>query len=210
MNRRKSRFEFRRFIPILSLGLVLGAIGLPTTISFAILIYSGELTRFAGAGIGMILFGGFIIQLIIALTSSMPGVVGGPQDSPAAILSLMAVAIIAQMPAASAETKFITVTVTIIVTSILTGIFFLLIGGFKLARFVRFIPYPVVGGFIAGTGLLLVQGALGVMLGHTLSLTNLGTLLRTENLLLWIPGILFGTLVLIVRSEERRVGKECS
>jgi len=143
-------------------GLVLGAINLPTVISFAILIYSGELAPFAGAGIGMILFGGFIIQLVIALTNSMPGIIGGPQDSPAAILSLMAVAILAQMPGASSEAKFITVTVTVIVTSVLTGIFFLIIGGFKLGRFVRFIPYPVVGGFIAGTGLLLVKGALGV------------------------------------------------
>src|SRR5512133_3218379 len=111
MNLRDSKFELRRFIPIVSLGLVLGAIDLPTVISFAILIYSGELASFAGAGIGMILFGGLIIQLIIALTGSMPGIIGGPQDSPAAILSLMAVAILTQIPAASAETKFITVAV---------------------------------------------------------------------------------------------------
>src|SRR5512142_374222 len=106
MNRRDSKFEFRRFIPILSLGLVLGAIDLPTVISFAILIYSGELAPFSGAGTGMILFGGLIVQLIIALTSSMPGTLGGPQDSPAAILSLMAVAILTQMAGASTEAKF--------------------------------------------------------------------------------------------------------
>jgi len=47
-------FDYRRLLPILSLGIVIGAINLPTVISFAILIYSGELTPFAGAGIGMI------------------------------------------------------------------------------------------------------------------------------------------------------------
>jgi SulP family sulfate permease len=197
MNRRDVTFEFRRFLPVLSLGLVLGVINLPTVISFAILIYSGELAPFAGAGIGMILFGGLIIQLIIGLTSSIPGVVGGPQDSPAAILSLMAVAIIAQMPEASTETKFITVTVTIIVTSILTGIFFLLIGGFKLGRFVRFIPYPVVGGFIAGTGLLLVRGALGVLIGVTPVVANLNLLFLPDNLLRWVPSVIFGGALVI-------------
>ncbi len=195
------QLEFRRFIPTLSLGLILGAIDLPTVISFAILIYSGELTPYAGAGIGMILFGGLIIQLIIALTSSIPGVMGGPQDSPAAILGLMAVAILAQMPNASSEAKFITVTVMIMLTSILSGVFFLIIGGFRLGRFVRFIPYPVVGGFIAGTGFLLVRGALGVMIGVTPGMANVNLLFMPNNLLRWVPSILFG-LALVTGSRR--------
>ncbi len=201
MHLRDSNFDLRRFIPILSLGLVLGAIDLPTVISFAILIYSGELAPFAGAGIGMILFGGLIVQLIIALTSSMPGIIGGPQDSPAAILGLMAVAILTQLPDASLETKFVTVTLTVMITSILSGIFFLIIGGFKLGRFVRFIPYPVVGGFIAGTGLLLVKGAMGVMIGVTPGMANLRLLLVPENLLRWVPSVIFG-IALVVGSRR--------
>jgi SulP family sulfate permease len=191
------QFDYRRLLPILSLGIVIGAIQLPTAISFAILIYSGELTPFAGAGIGMILFGGLVIQLIVALTSSIPGIMGGPQDSPAAILGLMAAAIAGKMPVASVEAKFVTVAVAVMLTSVLSGVFFLLIGGFKLGRFVRFIPYPVVGGFIAGTGLLLVQGALGVMIGDTPGLANLCILFTSENLLRWIPSAIFGFLLVI-------------
>ena len=194
----RNKIDVRELLPVFSIGLVDGVIVLPLVISFAILIFSGELSAFATTGIGMVLFGGLIVQLVIGLTNSTPGIIGAPQDSPAAILGLAATAIVASMKGAPAEAKFITVVMTVILTSIISGLFFLFIGGFKLSRFVRFIPYPVVGGFVAGTGLLLVQGALGIMLGHTLSLTNLGTLLRTENLLLWIPGILFGTLVLIV------------
>ena len=185
-------FEYRRILPTISLGLVIGAIGLPTIISFAILIYSGELAPFSGTGIGLILFGGLIIQLIIAFTSSIPGIIGGPQDSPAAILSLMAMAILTQMPDKSLETKFITVTAAIMLTSILSGLFFLLIGGFRLGRFVRFIPYPVVGGFIAGTGFLLVQGAFGVMVGLTPTFSNLVIFFQPDNLIRWVPSLLFG------------------
>jgi SulP family sulfate permease len=137
------------------------------------------------------------VQIIIGLTSSLPGMVGGPQDSPAAILGLTAAAIVASMKDAPAEAKFITVVATIILTSIISGFFFVFIGGFKLSRFVRFIPYPVVGGFIAGTGLLLIKGAIGVLLGFTPSVANLNVLFKTENLLLWIPGVVFGILVLI-------------
>jgi len=194
-------FDYRRLLPILSLGIVIGAINLPTVISFAILIYSGELTPFTGAGIGMVLFGGLIIQLIVALTSSISGMMGGPQDSPAAILGLMAAAIAAKMPDATLETKFVTVAIAVMLTSVLSGVFFLLIGGFKLGRFVRFIPYPVVGGFIAGTGLLLVKGALGVMIGDTPGIANLDILFTSENLLRWIPSVIFG-IVLVIGSRR--------
>lgn len=187
----------RRFIPVVSMGLILGVIDLPTVISFAVLIYSGELSPYAGVGIGMVLFGGLILQLIVAFTSSVPGLMGGPQDSPAAILGVMAVAVLAQIPGASLETKFITVTVMVMVTSILAGLFFLAIGGFKLGRFVRFIPYPVVGGFIAGTGFLLVVGALGVMTGVPPEMGNLQMFLTPEYLLRWAPSALLGLALML-------------
>ena len=140
------RFNIRELLPIASIGLVGGVIGLPLAISFALLMFSGEdLAPFVSTGIGMILFGGLIMQIITALTSSVPGMIGGPQDSPAAILGLTALAIVARMEGASAEAKFITVVMTIILTSVISGLFFVLIGGFQLSRLVRFIPYPVVG-----------------------------------------------------------------
>jgi sulfate permease, SulP family len=193
----RSKLDLRELLPILSIGLVDGVIVLPLVISFAILIFSGDLGASATTGIGMVLFGGLILQIIIGLTSSVPGMIGAPQDSPAAILGLTAAAIVAGMKDAPLEAKFITVVVTTILTSIISGLFFVIIGGFKLSRFVRFIPYPVVGGFIAGTGLLLVQGAISVLLGVKPSLANLDILFKTENLLLWIPGVVFGILVLI-------------
>ncbi len=189
--------EVRRFLPIMTLGLILGVIDLPTVISFAVLIYSGELAPFAGVGIGMVLFGGLIVQIIVALTSSMPGLMGGPQDSPAAILGVMAAAILAQIPDASLETKFITVAGMVMLTTVLSGLFFLAIGGFKLGRFVRFIPYPVVGGFIAGTGLLLVQGALGVMIGVSPGMNNIAMLFTPENLIRWVPSALLGIALML-------------
>jgi len=202
MNR---KFDFRQLLPVASIGLVEGVIILPLVISFAILIFSGDLASFSSRGIGMVLFGSLIIQFIVAFTSSMPGMISASQDSPAAILSLVALAIAAKMKGAPADAIFMTVVVTVILTSVVSGLFFVLIGGFKLSRFVRFIPYPVVGGFVAGTGLLLVQGALGVMLGKTPGIANLGILFTPQNLLLWIPGVLFGTIVLVVSRRSKHI-----
>lgn len=191
------RLDFRQFFSTMSIGLVAGAIALPLTISFGILIYSGDLSQFASAGIGMMLFGCLAMQLIVAMSSSMPGMMAGPQDSPAAILGLTAAAISTQMVAATDTAKFITVVATVMLASILSGILFLLMGGFKLSRFIRFIPYPVVGGFIAGTGLLLARGGIGVMLGTTLDMASLRLLAQSDQLLLWLPGTIFAVLLLL-------------
>jgi SulP family sulfate permease len=145
------KFNLRQILPVASIGLVAGIIQLPLVISFAILIFSGELSTFATLGIGMVLFGGLILHVILALTSSVPGMVGGPQDSPSAIMGLIGLAIAASMQGAAPEAKFITIVVVVILTSVFSGLLFVLIGGFKLSRLVRFIPYPVVGGFVAGS-----------------------------------------------------------
>jgi sulfate permease, SulP family len=199
----RTKFDLRELLPMASIGLVDGVIVLTLITSFAILIFPGELAPFATTGIGMVLFGGLIMQLTIGLMSSVPGMVGAPQDSPAAILGLTALAVSASMKGAASESKFITVVATVILTSMISGLFFVFIGSFKLSRFVRFIPYPVVGGFIAGTGLLLVLGALGIMLGITPSLANLDILFKAEKLLLWIPGVVFATLVLITSRRSK-------
>jgi SulP family sulfate permease len=200
-----SKPDIRQLLPIASIGLVGGVIVLSLVISLAILIFSGELAPFATWGIGMVLLGSLIMQLIVTFTSSMPGVIGAPQDAPAAILSLTALAIAANMNGASLEAKFITVVVTVILTSVVSGLFFVAIGGFKLSRFIRFIPYPVVGGFVAGTGFLLVRGALGVMLGETPGMTELGILFTPGKLLLWVPGFLFGVIVLIASRRSKHI-----
>src|SRR5512133_1066451 len=108
----KSKLDIRELLPILSIGLVDGTIVIPLVTSFAILIFSGELRTFATTGVGMVLLGGLIIQVIIGLMSSVPGMIGGPQDSPAAILGLTAAAIAASMKDAPIEAKFITVVAT--------------------------------------------------------------------------------------------------
>ncbi len=59
-----------------------------------------------------------------------------------------------------------------VVVSVLTGVTFLVIGSFRLGNLARFIPYPVVGGFLAGTGWLLFRGGLKVAGGSGMYLKH--------------------------------------
>src|SRR5690349_4871928 len=122
------KFDYRQLLLVASMGLVEGSIALLLVTSLAFLIFSGELASFASRGIGIFLFGSLIMQLIVTFTSSMPGMIGAPQDSPVAILSLTALAIAAKMNGAPADAIFITVIVTIILTSVISGLFFVAIG----------------------------------------------------------------------------------
>jgi SulP family sulfate permease len=129
--------------------------------------------HYVAHGIGYVLFGAFIVLTMGAFISSIPGVMIIPQDTPAAILALIAAGVAGAMPAAAPlEATFITVVAAIIITTLLAGLTFILVGRFKLSGFARFIPYPVVGGFLAGTGWLLAKGAFSVMTDMPLTLKD--------------------------------------
>ncbi len=178
----------------LSAGLVIGLLVVFVEVSFAAMIFSGELDSFVSQGIGILLLGGLIIGVVVALTSSFTGTIALPQDSPVAIMGLVAAAIVAGMPNANPEQQFATVVGAMIVSSILTGISFWFMGHFNLGRLVRFIPYPVVGGFLAGMGWLLVLGSIGVMTDAVPGLA----LFAPDALMRWLPGFIFAVTLLVV------------
>jgi SulP family sulfate permease len=188
-----------RILPSISAGVVVALIDIPIEISLAALIFSGALAGYVASGIGLALVGVMVIGFVVALTSSFPGTVALPQDSPAAILALAAVAIVGAVPRSAApEDAFLTVVVAIALTSVLTGLFFLVLGLCKLGTLVRYIPHPVVGGFLAGSGWLLVVGALGVLTDASLSLSEIPSLFQPQVLLRWLPALAFAVLLLFV------------
>jgi len=189
-----------RWVTSLSAGLISGVLTVTMGIAFAALIFSGPLSGFISRGISLILLSTLIIGTFVAWTSSYKGTVARPHEIPAAILALIASLITTKMlPTASLEGMFITVVAAIAVTSFMTGLFFLALGTFKAGNLIRFIPYPVIGGFLAGTGLLLVKGALGVMTDRAVTFSTLTCLMQSDVAMKWLSGlvlamILFGVI----------------
>jgi len=98
------------------------------------------------------------------------------------------------MPAGATPAQtFSTVVVMVMASTLATGLVFLLLGAFKLGGLARFLPYPVMGGFLAGSGWLLLTGALGLMADAPLS----AALLRPDMLLRWVPGLGLGLTMLL-------------
>jgi SulP family sulfate permease len=194
-----SRRFFRFYFTNVSAGLVAGLVTLTYSISYAALIFSGDLSPYLPLGISSALTGAVILGIVVALASSLPFVIAGPDGNAAALLALMASNIAQALTAANQETKIgVTVWVSIALSTVLTGLLLFLMGRLQLGRFIRFIPYPVLGGFLAGVGLLLTQGSFTVMTGKSLTFSNLPFLLSMSHLLLWFPGLILAIVLMVM------------
>jgi len=186
-----------RLIPTLTAGVITGILLVIYAISMAALIFVGPLAQFVPIGIGLGLFTATVSAVVVALTNSLPGIVIMPQDSTAVISALM-VGAIANELVPTEPALLPTVIMTLAITTLTVGISYWLLGHFKLGNFIRFIPYPVVGGFLAGTGYLLAQGAFNVMADQFFSLAQIPTLFAPSLLVRWLPGCGLGILLVIL------------
>ncbi len=173
-------------IPALSAGSTSGLGLLVSHIAFASFVFSGSLQPWSSQGVGLILFGAFAGCLIVALTGGFRGAIAGL--SPALVIVM---ADIGSTIDAEGQTLFVTTVVVLATGVICAAALCYLIGSFRLANLVRFIPYPVASGFVAGIGGAVLLGAIesaGVELGWR----TLAEVFEPSHLLLWIPGALYG------------------
>ncbi len=173
-------------IPALAAGLSSGLSLLVAYVAFGTAIYSGPLAPYSSQGVGLVLFGTFASCLIFAFTGGYRGVVAGL--SPALVIVMASVATTVD---ARGEALFVTAAGALIISAVGTGACCLLIGWFKLANLVRFIPYPVAGGFVAGIGGAVCLAAMALM-GARLHWQSLPALVEPSVLWIWLPGAAFG------------------
>jgi hypothetical protein len=132
----KRNFQLSMLLPGLTAGLINAIIIISVELSFAALIFSGDLRQFLPRGIGILLLGSFITITFISLTSSLVGMVGVPQDTPAALMALVAAGIATTLKGQDSETIYSTVIGAVILASLLTAVIFIVLGWFKASAFV--------------------------------------------------------------------------
>lgn len=183
-------------LPLLTASIIIGVSEAIFATSVSSLIFSGKLAPYLAQGIGIALITAAVTMISVSLFSSIPGVIGSLQDSPSVILALIAAALV-QTAGPVSKNELKTLLVIIPISALLTGVFCFGLGTLKLGGLVRFFPFPVVGGFLAGTGWLLVQGSFSAMLDYPLSVQNIRALLQPDQLILWIPGVIFAVVLFV-------------
>lgn len=164
----------------------IGVVAAVFSISFAAIIYTGDLAPYFDRGVGLTLLGGAVMGVVGALSLSYRGTIAQPQDVPAILLAGAAATLVSSQQL-SGEVLFATTACLIATASLATGAVATFVGRYRLAMLVRYLPYPVIAGFLAATGLLLFFGALEVATGINPSLVNLTAYFQAENLAKWIP-----------------------
>jgi SulP family sulfate permease len=199
IKRISEEFRPKRLLPSLAGGVVTGIITITVATAFAALIFTGEMVSYLPIVVGWALLGSVAHVLLTASFSSLPSTISSVQDSPAVVLAVMAATILKVFPAsASVQEKFITIAVAVALGSILTGVLFFLLGQFKLGDLIRYIPYPVIGGFLAGSGLLLIFGSISVMTGVNAGPAQILELFQPNLLFKWLPGMLYAVFLMFI------------
>jgi SulP family sulfate permease len=193
-----------RAVPSILAGMLAGVLTALFEVSYASLIFAGDLAPFVSRGISIMLLGSAISLAVSAIFNLMPGSALVPQDTPVAIMAAMAASVVAAtagpMPS---DQAFHTVIATMMVTTFAAAVAFLLVARLRLARFIRIIPYPVVGGFLAGVGWLMVSGAVTMMAGFRPDAGQIALFVSPPVLLKWLPGLGFGIVTLLLSRRTR-------
>ncbi len=170
------------------IGAIAGMDNLTAALAMGALMFSGPISEGMGLGVGVVLLGGALLALAIALRSLLPNSIALVQETTVAILAAAIVTMTVQT-AGDTEVKIATAIGLIGVSSIITGLLFWLVGRLKLGGMVRFLPYPVIAGFLAGSGWLLVDGAASMLTDHGIGIGFLQALGQTEILWRILPAV---------------------
>jgi sulfate permease, SulP family len=154
-------------------GTICSILSVAYCLSYAALIFSGPLKPWLSYGISATFLSATIAAAVIALRSSLPFAIAGPDTSTSAVTATLAAAMAAQLVAEGNTNLLPPVLIVIALVTAATGIVLCFLGLSRTGRAIRYIPYPVIGGFLGATGWLMILGAIQVITDQRLTLTSL-------------------------------------
>jgi sulfate permease, SulP family len=158
-------------------GLVAAVVLIANIVSFGALMFPGDLSAGIPIAIWSMLIGGCIAGAWIALSTSLPPLATGIDSPTGAVLVLLSALTATDVRAAggSADAAIQSVMLVFTAATFLSGALLYGLGVCRWGSYFRFVPYPVVGGFLAATGYFLIAGAVRMVTGRSaLALTGLG------------------------------------
>ena len=149
---KKFGFDFSHLKGDLFGGITAGIVALPLALAFG--LQSGM-----GAAAG--LYGAIFISFFAALFGGTNTQISGPT----APMTAVSMVIIAGIVAAN-DGDLSKALPSILIVFLLAGLFQIIMGFMKIGEYIRYIPYPVVSGFMTGIGVIILVTQLLPMLGY--------------------------------------------
>jgi len=164
-------------------GAISGVVSVVYCVSYAAFIFSGPLAPWLGYGIAATFISTTIGASVVALRSSVPFTIAGPDSSTSVVTATLVAAFVERLVANGATDHVLGPTLFLLaLSSALVGILLCGLGLAGADRAIRFVPYPVIGGFLGATGWLMVSGASQVITDTRLAAANIDALLNPASL----------------------------
>jgi sulfate permease, SulP family len=151
----------------LSAGAICSVLSIAYSLSYATLIFSGPLSLWLGYGMAVTLLSASVGALVIGLRSSLPFAIAGPDSSTSAVMAVFTTAFVAEIgTGGSGEGLLQHAIMAIVLSTALTGTVLFILGVKRAGRAIRFVPYPVIAGFLGATGWLILVGGTKLTTGQ--------------------------------------------
>lgn len=138
-------------------------------VSSASLLFQGALSQYLPGAIGAAMLGGGLLALIGAWRGALPLASVGPEPATVPVLAAMTAGIAATV---SGPALLPTAVMALTVTGLAIGALWWVAGRRGWGELMRYIPYPVIGGFLGSIGWLMFTGGLGVSMGQSFTLAR--------------------------------------
>lgn len=133
-------------------GVTAAVVALPLALAFGVASGAGAITG---------LYGAIIVGFFAAIFGGTPSQVSGPTGPMTVVMTAIITDYLARFPETGMALAFTVV--------ILGGVLQILMGVFKLGRFISFVPFPVLSGFMSGIGVIIIILQLAPLVGHETS-----------------------------------------
>jgi len=134
-------------------------VALPASVAFGVTVYAAIAPHYAAFGALAGVLGAMALGLIAPTLGGTDRLISAPCAPAAAVLSAFAIEMVRQGVSPTSIVLMLTV------LGILTGVIQILIGFLGVGRLIKFIPYPVVSGYLSGVGLIIIGSQLPKLVG---------------------------------------------
>jgi SulP family sulfate permease len=160
-------------------GAICSILTIAYSLSYAALIFTGPLDQLLSYGVAVTFLSAAVGGAVVALRSSLPFAVAGPDSGISVVLAALVATVARHQVAAGNADLLGPVLIAMSLTTALTGLLLCVLGFTRAGPAIRFVPYPVIGGFLGATGWLMMVGAIQIVTDQPPTLANIGAFVDT-------------------------------
>lgn len=146
-------------------GITAGIVALPLALAFGIqafgVISVEEVGNIGAIGALAGLTGAMMLGFFASLFGGTPSQISGPTGP----MTVISATLISSVWAATGSHSIETVIISMALAALLCGVFQILFGILKIGKYIRYIPYPVLSGFMSGIGIIIIVQQIYPLLG---------------------------------------------